>query len=283
MTDIPKENLTQWKEAPVANSHGVITGCSSGQEWLLPWWWMHYQMHNSEYPVTFIDFGDMSELAKAWCRKRGHLASLPAKEIESFVATREAILPSQVANWEKHKNLNIWSARMAWFKKPFACLASPYKKTLWIDLDCQVRNSLAPLFIFAYPPFEIALAKEPDEIIKIHKDSGDLLEGEIEYNTGVIGFEHGSPLVQNWSKYCLENNHFLRGDQEVITRLLFTEGISIAKFPDAYIQRGSFSIETKTFIPVDPRNIILHWCGSYHTYIHTQMTYLKTQSLINFF
>lgn len=284
MTAIPKQDLIKWKAKPAENSHGIITGCSNSQEWLLPWWWMHYQMHNSEYPVTFLDFGDMSPNARAWCNKRGSLLTLPAKEIESFIAARDAVPSERFNNWEKHKNLDVWAARKEWFKKPFACLASPYEKTLWIDLDCQVRNSLTPLFTFtSSTPYDIALTKEPDAVMKVHRDSGDLLEGEIEFNTGVIGFEHGSPLVQEWARQCLENSHFLRGDQEVITRHLFNEGIRIAEFSDKYVQRGSFSEETNTFSPVAPSNIILHWCGSYQKYIFFQMECLKLQSLINFF
>ena len=78
-------------------------------------------------------------------------------------------------------------------------------------------------------------------------------------------------------------SHFLRGDQEVITRHLFNKGIQIAEYSPKHVQRGSFSEKTNSFSPVDPMNIVLHWCGSYQKYIYFQMECLKRQSLINFF
>lgn len=276
-----KESLIRWQKQPILESCGVITGCTRNQEWLLPWWWMNFQLHNSEYPITFFDLGDMTAQGKEWCKKRGRFESLSTKSIESFIQPRTNVSNKKVTSWEGHKNLNVWEARLAWFKKPFACLSTPFDKTLWIDLDCQVRNSLAPLFGLCDSFSQMSLVKEPDNVINEHYKNGDLLEGEKEYNSGVIAFKHGASLIQRWAKKILEDNHILRGDQEVITRLLFTENIKIFEIPKNYVQRAEFYPQLQKICAVDPSNIVLHWCGTNKMFIRIQMDFLKERCLLN--
>lgn len=73
------------------NDDGVIVGTSQRQEWLLPWWWMHYRLYNN-HPVTFINFGDLSPKAIDWCKQRGSLISLNLSD--QFLATKEMVDPS---------------------------------------------------------------------------------------------------------------------------------------------------------------------------------------------
>ncbi len=280
--DSTKEILTQWNKECSLEPYGVIVGCSCSQEWLLPWWWMHFQMHNSEYPVTFFDFGDMTQLGKNWCSKRGRLETLPKNSIGRFIAPRQNIPSRHVVFWESHKNLNVWEARVSWFQKPFACLHSPYKKTLWIDLDCQVRKSIAPLFVFCDTPYEVAMVEEPAYIMKLHRDVGELLEQEIEYNAGVIAFNHGANLIQSWARKCLECNQTLRGDQEVFSRLLFEKGIKILPIPPSYVERSSYSPITLVISQVGESNIIVHWAGSHKQLIRISIELFKTSALMDF-
>ena len=46
----------------------------------------------------------------------------------------------------EHLDDAFWQCRNAWFKKPLACLQSPFKRTIWVDLDCEVRRELGELF-----------------------------------------------------------------------------------------------------------------------------------------
>ncbi len=55
--------------------HKIIVSCSKENEWMLPWWWMHYHYHNS-LPVAFLDLG-ISLQAKRWCAKRGVVVDQP--------------------------------------------------------------------------------------------------------------------------------------------------------------------------------------------------------------
>lgn len=215
--------IFEWKRQEIHDCDGVIVGCCQNQEWLLPWWWMHFRMHN-EYPVTFVDFGDMSILAKEFCKKRGEIITIAAPE--NYIASEKNLTENYKSLWEgEGLDLNIF--RSAWFKKPFACLQSPYKRTLWIDLDCQIRKSIEPIFEFCENPLNMAIAAEPDIIQLLHQISGILCYGEIEYNSGVIAFKHGCSIIQNWAKMCFQRNDSFRGDQEVLTRMAFENDIQL--------------------------------------------------------
>ena len=100
---------------------GIIVGCDKAQEWLLPWWWQHYSKLNS-YPVAFADFG-MTEKAIAWVSERGRYIKLPA------AAPLKEVSPERPEFRERTQE-----KRGAWFKKPLACLYSPFPESLWIDL-----------------------------------------------------------------------------------------------------------------------------------------------------
>ena len=106
---------------------GVLTGCDTTCEWMLKWWWNNYK-RNNKYPVAFADFG-MSDTARAFCDKIGTVVDI----------TR--------------------SVKKNWFKKPFAMLASPFKKVIWIDMDCDVRKDLVTLF--NYIDDKVAVTKDP--------------------------------------------------------------------------------------------------------------------------
>lgn len=111
-----KPKTIGWSE-PFNGERGVVTGCDSAHEWMLPWWFDHYRRKN-KYPITFADFG-MSRHMVDWCRQRGHLLDLSFK------------------------------CKKNWFKKPLAVLMAGYKDVLWLDSDCEIRADMAPLFEFA--------------------------------------------------------------------------------------------------------------------------------------
>ena len=274
--------LTRWSSPPAKRGDGVIVGCTANFEWLLPWWWLHYQMQNIEYPVTFFDFGDMSTSAKKWCEKRGQLKSLPNVDIEKLILKKEDISTHRGKIWESPVVRDVWKARSAWFKKPFACLQTPYERTVWLDLDCQVRRSITPLFHFCDTPHKVSMVREPEAINTKHKEAGELLEGEIEYNSGVIAFKHGAELISDWFKMCMESNAIVRGDQEAFSRMLHEKGIIITPFPEHFSQRSCYAHATEDVYPKNPAVIILHWCGAQKHYVNVQMELLKQKTLMNF-
>ena len=268
----PYSRYVEWRfEAPHAEQ-GIVVGCSQQQEWLLPWWWMHFRLHN-EYPVTFVDFGDMSRAAKQWCEQRGELAALNMP-IETFLAAKEQVHAEHAKSWQK-PDLDLWRVRVEWFKKPFACLQTPYKKTIWLDLDCQVRKNLAPLFAYAASAPQMALSAEPSLIQSIHEQQGIILYGEKEYNTGVIVFQHGTPFVVEWAKMCIKCSGIVRGDQEALSRLAFVKEIPFEELDQRFNYRGNVLDEV-------PKMTIVHWLGGSKEYIRSRMEELQQRHFIDF-
>ncbi len=217
---------------------GVIVGCDQNQEWMLPWWWSHYSKY-SFLPVAFADFG-MTEKSKEWCRDRGLL--LP---IEPFrAAPREEIEAHLVEEWERAYQKGVWSSREGWLQKPLAMQKTPFDRTLWIDLDCEIIGSITPLFQKIHSHSGIAMAKEPSN------------EGEeVSYNSGVVVFQRESPLIQKWAEVCLKENHRFIGDQPAINFLIRENEVEIAELPAIYNWRVSFGVNIEA--------VILHWTGAW--------------------
>lgn len=265
------ENAYQWVSQSILDQDGVIVGCSQNHEWMLPWWWMNYCMQN-EFPVTFVNFGNMSAAAQQWCRRKGNLVTIDV-EIEKFVVPKEKVPPEQANIW-KGQELDTWTARLQWFKKPFACLQSPYRRTIWIDVDCQVRKNIKPIFDYCENSLQISLAEEPPLVQKFHEQKGLIQFGEVEYNTGVIAFKHGNSTIQEWAKMCIKHNNTLRGDQEVLSRLVFLNDLKIHPLDPKHNWRGEFDISSDT--------LIIHWLGASKHHIKEEMQTLSASHWIDF-
>ncbi len=198
---------------------GILVGCDSHQEWLLPWWWKHYSATNS-YPVAFADFG-MSEKAQKWCSERGMLISIT---IDCYsVAPKEKIAPSIIFEWEKSFS-PFWESRNAWFKKPFAMLKSPFCRTIWTDLDCEIKSSLDPLFSYVHPKSKMGLTRIREPL--------EMAEWAI-YNSGVIVFEQSS-LLESWAHRSFHQNDRYLGDQDILSHLIFEMGLEVGELPPCY-------------------------------------------------
>lgn len=209
----------------------MIVGCDERQEWILPWWWKHYSQHNT-FPVTFIDWG-LSQEAKLWCQEHGELIFLEIDFFRNCISResshwkeREALDSNLVRVWEKGYGTGFWVSRKSWFYKPFALLHTPYKKTLWLDLDCQVKNNLDALF----DKERIALCPLPDYDKKyglayyckeFETKNHLVLQNEVIFNTGVIVYSHACPLILQWAQAVPSRSEFFLGDQNLLSRILF--------------------------------------------------------------
>lgn len=211
---------------------GIIVGCDLFQEWLLPWWWENYRRHN-RYPVAFFDFG-LSERMKEWCRERGDLIWLHG----ILVGDREEVRPALVHEWESLYGDAFWNYREAWFKKPLACLRSPFERSVWLDLDCEVLGSLAFLFQACLPPSGLALAK--DQTVAT-------------YNSGVIAFQDGCPIIQEWANQSIEKADVFRGDQDLLSHIIADKKASICELPSIYNWNVGYG--------ANPEAIVCHWLG----------------------
>ena len=216
---------------------GVLVGCDRNQEWLLPWWWGHYSQSN-RHPVAFADFG-LSEIALAWCKERGEVISVPEppplKEVSA--QCKEA--------WEKAAGSGIWPMRQAWFKKPLACLRSPFPSSLWLDLDCEVKGSLDPLFRFLSFGIEIALAPDSKENV---------------YNSGVIAFWRNAAILSQWIE---QGNGEFMGDQDALSQAISLHQPPLIKLPLIYNWRKDLG--------PNPNAVIVHYIGPWKIEILTKL------------
>jgi hypothetical protein len=237
------------QEKQMTQEHGVIVGTSKNQEWLLPWWWMHYSLHNT-FPVTFVDFGDMSAPTAKWCRERGQLIKLELSD--SFMTLKEKIDPALAIQWESFQP-NVWSLRSTWYKKPFAMLLSPYQQTIWLDLDCQVRGSLRPMFDYCNNKGGFAAAIEHEVSQEINLQRNIIQPGQLMYNTGVIVLKKGSTLLKEWTERTRDNNHLHCSEQQLMAFILNSGKWAFNTLPSRY----NWTIDLK----MNKDAVILHYWG----------------------
>lgn len=237
------ELSTQWQCKP-KKKRGVICAADRSQEWLLPWWWERYSEHNN-FPVTFFDFG-MTEEAREWCKKKGDLS--PAVIDTSFVAPRSAIDDALAKEWEGFYGWTVWNSRPSWFKKPFAYLKSPYQKGIWLDLDCEVLGSIDPLFSLCNAKNPLAMAKEYTTEHLHHSDPG------MRFNGGVVVFQHGAPIIEQWAEGALKRNHLIWSDDMLLSQLIVEQKLQVAEIPADYNWRFAKGFNLGA--------VVLHWVGS---------------------
>ncbi len=166
----------------------------------------------------------MSPNAQRFCQERGHHYTLsPIKTAE-----QHEIPSSRKKIWEDLYGEGIWFCRQGWFHKPVALLHSPFLTGIWLDLDCEVRGSLDPIFLTLRLGAEIALIREPEE--KQHF----LLPGEVNYNAGVIGFRKGAPILEKWHKEATLNNSHYAGDQNALCRAIYHTKPHLVELPPTF-------------------------------------------------
>lgn len=204
---------TEWNYAGTDNACGVVTACDSKQEWMLPWWWDSYHKHCA-LPVLFIDHG-MTETARRWCEDRGRVikSAVPGIPIIS--------------------------------QKPFALLRSPFRRSLWMDLDCEVCADLQEVFD-ATPVGMIGVTLDPynDGVKKSVPPHWKTVAA------GVIVYDRDDSCITQWASLLTTGKY--RDDQYALNALIPSRRFHI--LPGRY-QRLRFDPESSE-LPV-----IRHWHG----------------------
>ncbi|MFA5250931.1 MAG: hypothetical protein WC371_05940 [Parachlamydiales bacterium] len=206
-----------------------MVASSKEQEWLLPWWYRNYSWQN-DYPVLFVDFG-LSKQAQRWCRKRGGLLAFK-KFPKTFAASKDRVEKSFLKKIEARFGSFPSQQRHCWFRKPLAMLKTIFEKTLWLDLDCQVKGPLGPLFECLQD--RVGCVREPLEVQLERWQNGFQKKGEILYNSGVILYPHGSFLMLKWAEEAVKSAQLFIGDQEMLSRLIFQTAAPILELPAIY-------------------------------------------------
>ncbi|MBX7066112.1 MAG: hypothetical protein K1X28_02665 [Parachlamydiales bacterium] len=240
---------TSWKRKPV-QEHGIICACDANQEWLLPWWWERYRSYN-DYPVLFCDYG-MTKNAKKWCLERGQLISLSFDE--GWIRPKEEVPPSLQREWTKI-NKNCWSSRSAWFKKPFALLESPFKKNIFLDVDCEVLSQLGELFEYCTSKTPLVISSCSAKVIS------ELFPCEIAHNGGVVVFSHGIDIISHQAEWILKWNTQFFAEDNVLSYLIYKNNCPISDLPIHWnwLAQYGFNFHARIF----------HWNCSFKNYLRT--------------
>jgi hypothetical protein len=258
MTD-EKEKYFKSRTEGLVDSDGIIVATNQEFEFLLPFWWMSYRKFNN-LPITFIDYG-MSLQAHLWCKQHGEVITL---DLPDFLFEKRQInqLPENEKKWKKSH-----------FLKAFALLQSPYQRTLWLDIDCEVRGNIAPLFPLAENPAGMALALG-SEI----KHEGNLLKGYIKpgehaYNSGVIVFKRDCQIIKLWAQAVCDNEQYFQGDQYLLTRIIYDHNFNVSILPKEYNWRV-------LYWGINENALIAHWNGGSKKFV---IDYIKTQPMLSQF
>lgn len=222
---------------------GILVAADERVEWLLPWWWKCYSLYNN-FPVAFVDLG-MSAKMRKWCKNRGMLIFLNSPK--DFISKKSTLPKKITQKWEKRYRNNVWRSRQSWFKKPLACLQTPFELTLWLDVDCEVLGSLNRLFDEWVEDIELAIVLEIG------------LKDRVEYNSGVFLFAKEAPFLQNWAELCLTQNHAYMGDQNALTELILKGKIRCKELHPVY--------NWLMYQGYNCGALIAHWCSRLKEFI----------------
>jgi hypothetical protein len=225
---------------------GVIVASDQTQEWLLPWWWSHFHQHNPDCPVVFCDFG-MSDQARSWCKKKGRLISIETSLLSENPDPNA--FRAWEADWSSPRDLQ--TIRKIWFKKPLAMQASSFKRSVWIDLDCEIRGSLEPLFTLPLTSAKMAAASKETSVF--FGPNNYKLEVPY-YITGVVVFEKDSPLLNLWVSAIAEGSQRIRTEEDLLSIVIDQLKIPMTTLPLI------FNWEIGKLGP-NPNALIHHWEG----------------------
>ena len=194
-----------------------ITGCDENHEWMLEWFFKNYKKHIKNIPLIFANFG-LSDEGLNLVRENVH-----------------AVM-----------NLKTFEEK-GWFKKPMSMIKSPSKKTVWIDLDCEIRDDISNLFDMLVP-----------NKLNMVKDEPWTMRGqELWHNSGLVGFIDKPIILYEWAKAIRKNP--VQGDQEVLHLLLnpITKIKYINDIPNEYnVLR--LQVETDGYAGAIK---VMHWTG----------------------
>lgn len=218
---------------------GVLVAADERVEWLLPWWYTRFRAHNP-HPIAFIDLG-MSHFGRTFCEQRGRVLAL------------DAPMPTfQADKWVGKANPFFFENRKRWMLKPLLFLHTPFKKTLWLDLDCEVLAPLQSLFSLEG---ELWIAEENSASLVWAKERQLIEEGEILYNSGVIVYEHGSSLIEKWAEAVVAQGEEFWSDQEGLSYVLRQEKRTVGVLGKEYNWRMTEGLHLGAKI--------VHWVGSW--------------------
>lgn len=184
----------------------------------------------------------MSKEALEWCEKRGELISLSA--IPKVI---HKISPELKRSWEKRFGSNFWIHRSIWLLKPAVLLQSPFQQGLWLDLDCEIKGSVKPLFDSLSNGVDLALARDSVQ------DLDFLFPDEVLYNGGVIAFRRKAKILIQWQMATVQLKDPMPTDQEYLSRMIYLHQPQFTELLPIYNWSRIWGVNSES--------LIHHYCG----------------------
>ena len=197
--------------------NGFMTGADSKVEWMLPWFIENFKKYNSSH-LLVVDFGMSKEMAS--------YASKHADTLADLTSTKGK----------------------GWFAKPISMMNTPFQKTFWLDLDCEILGKIDDMFDLI----------EPDKLNMVVDRPWSKRFNTTMYNSGVVGFERVPPILAKWTTGLNPSLH--RGDQEGLHALLddLQRMIFINEIPHRYN-----TLRLDHLDGTAPKDILInHWTGT---------------------
>jgi hypothetical protein len=190
--------------------------------------------------VAFADLG-MSPAARAWCSRRGRVVDVPRGRAQG------------------------------WFAKPLAILRSPFRWTLWLDLDCEVRAPLGEAFAYAdrglavtVDPYYRSMGVSPmcsTGILPVFVSSSVSASVVVPsgpsrpvLSTGVVAVRHCEPAAQTWAAQVMRRIGRLRDDQAALEEIREACGDRIVVMPRRFQHLRLDGTD-------NPEALVMHWTG----------------------
>lgn len=192
-----------------------LTGCDKKTEWMLPWFFENYKKH-TDIPLVFANFG--------------------VSNLDIVIENCHAIMDLSQIN------------EQGWFKKPKAMLNCPSKKTVWIDTDIEILDSIDEIFDLL----------QPNKLNMVEDKPWTRRRHETWYNSGVVGFIDKPGILTAWAKRVQENPSV--GDQEVLHSMLdpLNQLTYINSLPQEY---NWLRLQLLDGFDSDKKKM-MHWTGS---------------------
>ena len=108
-------------------------------------------------------------------------------------------------------DLNVRAIKLI---KPLVFMHTPFQQTIYLDVDCEVKGSIANLFEV---PFAVSC-----------------IRGEKLYDTGVISYSHCSPIINDWATMIYEASCHFSTDAIALMEALRQGSHTVDEYPWIY-------------------------------------------------
>jgi hypothetical protein len=223
-----------WLYGHPEQDEGVLAASDDKQEWMIPWFVGNCRRH-SRLPIAVANLG-LTQGAVDWCEKNGvkviTLADKFSKAKDTF----------------------------GWFKKPLACIATPFKKTIFMDTDVEVRKPFDAISSSVFSERQVAMRHDVYTVNSKYTDALPTTDPKI-WNSGVIVYHHGNEIIRQWAIKMMqlmsskpwEYVDGFGGDQDLLSMLIIMHAKeSLVELPVSQVRLR---------VEGDGDSILYHWTG----------------------